>query len=71
MLFWVSHPPTAVPFKTHSKITGYMEQAFKLDSSPFEGNKTQGMIFTSRCVKEHKQKKEDNRKCRREMSFKQ
>lgn len=55
MLFWVSLPPTAAPFKTHSKITRNMEQAFKLDSSSFEGNKTQGMLFTG-SSKECKQK---------------
>lgn len=42
MLFWVNHPPTAVPFKAHSKITGNMEQAFNLDSSSFEGKKLKG-----------------------------
>lgn len=42
ILFSVSHPPTAALFKTHSQITGNMEQAFKLDSSSFKGNKTQG-----------------------------
>lgn len=45
MLFLVSLPPTAVAFKTHLKITENIEQAFQLDSSYFEENKTQGILF--------------------------
>lgn len=44
------------------KITGNMEQAFKLDSSIFEGNKTRGIFISKVSGKDHKQKETSSRK---------
>lgn len=60
---WVMHYPLLFPFKKKTfKITGNMEQAFKLDSSIFEGNKTRGIFISKVSGKDHKQKETSSRK---------